>query len=1004
MRAKNISADMSVVVATAALMTGVAVVAMAMTKMSLDSSGMASGGDGTGNHDFSKTETMTDAAAAPMVVCDKSSNNNKQTTTMEEPTNACIATGLEEERIPSGTTVSESPPVPQSSGFWEEEISDASSSAALLLLGRIRANQRLIHSVLSYWFGRYSSPTVALKQLWMISQQNVALQQTVDREIAAQFGGLLLELASSSFSVPARTDNKKESFVPVLDSASTAAAQAPPTTTESEKKEAAHETTPNNKPPGMSRWHEWCHGAHGNDDDAHDRAFLYGHSGKVAAIIVLDQFSRHIHRLLLTNSDNNDKNLKKSTENTVQHRNLLLLQQSIPKQSVLDALAYRTAVLLTEDLSQNGGGHQMMMLTIPMRIFALMPYRHVATVASVQWTRDQIETLTVDQTQCASMIAAFRKATHRRLAVLQDEARRTGGHKEHGPNEMDETTPDNMSRDKHILECGPFLADVTHAADHIVYRTIRDFLIKEGILNDNSAPSRSSKRDPEISSSQRGPPICPIVLSLSGGVDSMVIGAVLAHLQNQNSDVALHLVAVHIDYANRPESSAEASYVERYCQEYWPQVQFRCRRIDEVTRGITARDDYERIAREIRYSFYRDAVKEALADVGPTNLSSKNVGVVLGHHRGDLRENVLSNAHKGCGPLDLSGMTATSFNDGVTLFRPLLPLEKTAIFDYAHKFGIPYFKDTTPQWSTRGKLRNKLLPLLEEIYGEGSMNNLSNLAVESDECRALLHKLVIQPFMSCVTYKPMGISFPTAPWRDQGVYFWNCLLREALHSAGFGMFSDKSVESFLKRACPRSSNIRQGWLQCRKDYAVFLQADGHVYILYPDSFPWRAPANYNGLKHRVGYGFENASNVGPWQISAEVVCRSDSIEWRENDIQSLIRRKVFLSMDSFMVGVFEYYLNVPSVRENEAPHPLVMRTFTKQSRPIAWRGIDTKIQEFIPLLGVDENSPESFVELVESDTETLEDSVLSHRNATVNCVKVTLRLAGNSCPSMRRGP
>lgn len=45
---------------------------------------------------------------------------------------------------------------------------------------------------------------------------------------------------------------------------------------------------------------------------------------------------------------------------------------------------------------------------------------------------------------------------------------------------------------------------------------------------------------------------------------------------------------------------------------------------------------------------------------------------------GDLRENVISNVHKGCGPLDLSGMTAVSKNDGVNLFRPLLPLEKVS--------------------------------------------------------------------------------------------------------------------------------------------------------------------------------------------------------------------------------------------------------------------------------------------------------------------------------------
>jgi tRNA(Ile)-lysidine synthase TilS/MesJ len=69
---------------------------------------------------------------------------------------------------------------------------------------------------------------------------------------------------------------------------------------------------------------------------------------------------------------------------------------------------------------------------------------------------------------------------------------------------------------------------------------------------------------------------------------------------------------------------------------------------------------------------------------------------MLGHHRGDLRENVLSNAHKGCGPLELSGMTAVSKNDGVAIYRPLLPLEKASIFDYAHKFGVPYFKGKLP--------------------------------------------------------------------------------------------------------------------------------------------------------------------------------------------------------------------------------------------------------------------------------------------------------------------
>jgi tRNA(Ile)-lysidine synthase TilS/MesJ len=149
------------------------------------------------------------------------------------------------------------------------------------------------------------------------------------------------------------------------------------------------------------------------------------------------------------------------------------------------------------------------------------------------------------------------------------------------------------------------------------------------------------------------------------------------------------ICTVHIDYGNRPEASAEADFVRRYCESL--DIDFRCRRIEEVTRGITSRDDYERISREIRYNSYREAVEMARSEVNDNQMI---VGVMLGHHRGDLRENVLSNAHKGSGPLDLSGMTAISQNDGVTLYRPLLPLEKNLIFDYAHTFGVPYFKGT----------------------------------------------------------------------------------------------------------------------------------------------------------------------------------------------------------------------------------------------------------------------------------------------------------------------
>jgi hypothetical protein len=62
-------------------------------------------------------------------------------------------------------------------------------------------------------------------------------------------------------------------------------------------------------------------------------------------------------------------------------------------------------------------------------------------------------------------------------------------------------------------------------------------------------------------------------------------------------------------------------------------------------------------------------------------------------------------------------------------------------------------------------------------------------------------------------------------------------------SVGLGMFSDKSTISFLERV--QVEKPKSAWLQCRKDYAVYLQNDGKVYIFFPSSFPWRKADMYN---------------------------------------------------------------------------------------------------------------------------------------------------------------
>ena len=752
----------------------------------------------------------------------------------------------------------------------------------------IKQDLQQIDKVLSYWFGQ-ASPDGAQKSLWMIASSSVELLDKVDADISNQFRSLLLDLSSNTTT---RDENSLDTKM-------------------------------------LARWT--------------DNVDVYGWQGKMAAIIVLDQMSRHIHR--------HDKNHGGNMENCIQF---------IPNQQQLDNIAYTIAKLLQDQ-------HQKELSTgiipLPMRIFGIMPLRHASTVEDLTIVQRDVEAAAKLHDEMDRMVRRFRKATNRRMAALQDEARRNG---KLGP--MEDTndlnnTDGNLPQfdDEKILECFPFKADMSKARDHIVIKTISAFLCKMNILQMSDARFKSSRKiansignkSQSIATTLSKQDHVPTaIVSLSGGVDSMVIASALAYIrdteaiqQKTTPDNILRIVAIHIDYANRPESGAEAAYVGRYCEEIG--AKFIIRRIDEVTRGVTARDDYERIARQIRFDLYRQCCAEA-----SDGTVKGGIGIMLGHHRGDLRENVLSNAHKGCGPLDLSGITEVSKNDGVNLFRPLLPLEKTYIYDYSHVFGVPYFKDTTPHWSTRGKLRNRLLPLLEEIYGEGSMDHLSSLAEESDDAKALIQQTVMGPFMEQVKRYPMGITFETSPWKECGLFFWKFVLRQVLHSAGLGMFSDKSVESFLDRV--RVPNVREGWLQCRKDYAVFLQKDGRVFVFFPSSFPFgngRKKVQYDNNTTFLGYGTENSMLVGPWVISSEIINTAS-----EEEAKTLLQQKAFQNFASLMTGEVKYCLKVPLVSGTATPHALIrVNGFTKPTRPQAWKGLDLKVESTLPLLGVDQS-------------------------------------------------
>jgi hypothetical protein len=97
----------------------------------------------------------------------------------------------------------------------------------------------------------------------------------------------------------------------------------------------------------------------------------------------------------------------------------------------------------------------------------------------------------------------------------------------------------------------------------------------------------------------------------------------------------------------------------------------------------------------------------------------------------------------------------------------------------------------------------------------------------------------------------------------------------------------------------------------------------------------------------VGVQYGEAVKIGPWGVTARTV--ADDAE------DEMLKRRAIESWEAFMGGDITYYLTVP-VDESVARPLVFVSGFAKQSRPIAWKSTDMKIQSTLPLLGNDKES------------------------------------------------
>jgi tRNA(Ile)-lysidine synthetase-like protein len=264
-----------------------------------------------------------------------------------------------------------------------------------------------------------------------------------------------------------------------------------------------------------------------------------------------------------------------------------------------------------------------------------------------------------------------------------------------------------------------------------------------------------------------------IALSLSGGVDSMVLFNALI-----NNDT--NFIAIHIEYCNRVEAKLEREFLEYYC--HMNNIKLYYRTINYIARDDN-RELFEIETRKARFNLYKYVIDRERLE-----------GVMLGHHSGDIVENVFTNIIKGRSINDITAMRDMQEQNGVVLIRPFIKLKKDDIIQVAHSKMIPYFINSTPSWSCRGVLRDNIIPILKKQFGDFE-NNIIKFTESCDNYTKFYNDNINDKIKETILTYGSKILFNLSIINSDTI---EMILLNTMHRNGYNMVSHKLKNNFIQ--------------------------------------------------------------------------------------------------------------------------------------------------------------------------------------------------------------
>jgi len=226
-----------------------------------------------------------------------------------------------------------------------------------------------------------------------------------------------------------------------------------------------------------------------------------------------------------------------------------------------------------------------------------------------------------------------------------------------------------------------------------------------------------------------------VIIGLSGGPDSVMLGEILCELKALPDFPKLY--AVHVNHNIREEASHDEAFAGEWASSHnipYTAVSYDIPKLSrEMGRGE------EETGRIMRYKAFGQVADE---------IPEKNVRIAVAHHKGDIAETMMMNLFRGSG---LDGLVSPVARHG-NIIRPLLCLDKEEILKYLESRGVSYCLDRTndSEEYTRNAWRNKIFPLISEYSVKDPQTALWDTYKLLSDDLTLISKLTNRSFDSCI--------------------------------------------------------------------------------------------------------------------------------------------------------------------------------------------------------------------------------------------------------------